>query len=62
MSLKVNLHPQLVSDCIGVLKEALKRISEVGQQTQEDSQSNSRYINIIIEINTLIRELKNVGK
>ena len=61
MSLKASLHPQLISDCIGVLKEASKRILEVGKHTQEDPKCNSRYASIIIDLNTLIKELKNVN-
>ena len=61
MSLKPNLHPQLVSDTISVLTEMRNRLGEVGKYTQVDYKTNSRYVSLIIDLSTLIRELKNVN-
>jgi hypothetical protein len=61
LPLKPNLHPQLVSDSVKVLNEMINRIGEIGEYTQVDHKTNSRYANLIIDLNTLIKELKNVN-
>jgi len=42
---------------VAALKQALRTIINVGDATQQDRSTNSRYVNIIIDINKIINEL-----
>ena len=56
--LKNGLHPENIGQAIKVLNQAKKMICDVGDHTEEDWKTNSRYASIIIDVSTLIKELK----
>ncbi len=58
MGLRKDLHPEAVNQCIETLKVALEHILNVRDHTQKDGGTCSTYANIIIDLSTLIRELK----
>ena len=55
---KANLPPEIVDQSINLLNQAMKMICNVGDHTEEDRRTNSRYVSIIIDVSTLIRGLK----
>ena len=58
MALKKDLHTENIGQAIKVLNQAKKIICDVGDHTEEDRRTNSRYASIIIDVSTLIGELK----
>ncbi len=58
MALRKDIHPEAVSQCIEALETALHHIVNVGDHTQQDRGTCPTYTNIIIDLSTLIRELK----
>jgi len=60
--LKPGLPPQLLDEVIRALNEYLAAIMKAGEVTQTDYKSNVHYVNIIFEINHLIKEIKDANR
>ena len=59
MVLKEDLPPMVRDHCIKVLDKTLRDILTVGEVTKIDRKKDKSYANIIIEMKTLISQLKN---
>lgn len=60
--LKPGLPPQLLDEVIRALNEYQSAIIKAGEVTQQDHKSNVHYVNIIFEINHLVKELKDANR
>ena len=58
MALRKDLPPDIVNQSVNILGQAKKMLCDVGDHTEEDRRTNSRYASIIIDVSTLIKELK----
>tara|TARA_R110000796_G_scaffold4472_1_gene17340 strand:+ start:1018 stop:1206 length:189 start_codon:yes stop_codon:yes gene_type:complete len=59
--LKPGLPPDLKNEVIRALKEYESAIMKAGEVTQINYKTNVHYVNIIFEVEHIIRELKNVN-
>ena len=59
--LKPGLPPDLKNEVIRALKEYEAAIMKAGEVTQINYKTNVHYVNIIFEVEHIIRELKNVN-
>ena len=59
--LKPGLPPDLKKEVIRALKEYEAAIMKAGEVTQINYKTNVHYVNIIFEVEHIIRELKNVN-
>lgn len=59
--LKPGLPPDLKNEVIRALKEYKSAIMKAGEVTQINYKTNVHYVNIIFEVEHIIRELKNVN-
>jgi len=60
--LKRGLPPQLLDEVIRALNEYQAAIMKAGEVTQSNYKSNVHYVNIIFELNHIIKELKNANR
>ena len=60
--LKPGLPPQLLDEVIRALNEYQAAIMKAGEITQSNYKSNVHYVNIIFELNHIIKELKNANR
>jgi hypothetical protein len=60
--LKPGLPPQLLDEVIRALNEYQAAIMKAGEVTQSNYKSNVHYVNIIFELNHIIKELKNANR
>lgn len=60
--LKPGLPPDLINEVIRALNEYRDAIMKAGEVTQHDHKSNAHYVNIIFEINHLIKEIKDANR
>jgi len=60
--LKPGLPPQLLDEVIRALNEYQAAIMKAGEVTQSNYKSNAHYVNIIFELNHIIKELKNANR
>ena len=58
MQVRPDLPPETARHCIETLRTALDHILNVGNHTLVDRRSSPRYANVIIDINSVIDELK----
>ena len=58
MPVRPDLPPETALHCIQTLQTALDHILNVGDHTLVDRRSSTRYANLIIDINSVIGELK----
>tara|TARA_R100001377_G_C3156235_1_gene98090 strand:+ start:129 stop:317 length:189 start_codon:yes stop_codon:yes gene_type:complete len=59
--LKPGLPPDLKNEVIRALKEYEAAIMKAGEVTQVNYKTNVHYVNIIFEVEHIIRELENVN-
>ena len=62
MGLKAEIPPEGVKECIAILNAALKQIMSVGNFTQVEYRMSPKYASIIIEVRSLIGELKEISR
>ena len=60
--LKPGLPPDLINEVIRALKEYEAAIMKAGEVTQHNHKSNVHYVNIIFELNHIIKELKDANR
>ena len=58
MVLRKDLNPDLTNHAVGALRQSLQQILRVGEATCEDRRTSSQYVTIIMEMSSLIGELK----
>jgi len=60
--LRQNIPPQQKQHASSTLKQILDTIIQIGQATQTDYVSNSRYANLIFDLGSLIQELEHADR
>jgi len=60
--LRPNIPPQQKQHASSTLKQILETIIQIGQATQTDYVSNSRYANLIFDLGSLIQELDHADR